>query len=283
MFEIVVDYGEVEAALRAIHGVARGLASDATANNARAAFQRASVDKFSKSLDLAAVGNPALLGHVYEYNPAGRDENEVNTTEAGRLWRIQQKGSGGRFTGRVFFMPSTEYKPIPDAIAKDADAAGVTLARHIFSNKARVLENVQAFQSQVGVQKYSKRVGGTKNPRSLVYQNPMGDIEFRFARTVSNPYFGQFRAYWEMFWNSTAQRKIIAPMSNDWTRTANSEGKRLIQSEVRAASSTPIPRNIPGFHQTVNGKPFGGMFNTAPKGRVAKAIERVLRDRWSRI
>jgi hypothetical protein len=273
---IGIDFGQMNAGLNAIKGFSKGLTQKREIRETVTTMATMSYDEFGELADRRASGS---LAHVYEY---GRPH------KGGRLWEIVPSQFGDEVNAKIIYhMAKVPSKPDPYIVA-EAAAKGRSVASHRWVvNKAEHLEKTRVLVSRPGIQKFTQRIGGDRQPKKLVMMDSNGEIFFPKKWVRNNQYYNKFTEFFEEYWQKEIQVEGQRKVEAAFVSTVD-YGADLVQTEIAKSPATPvIPPNQSGVFITDNGKRSRGVEVNERRSQklvepVAKRLSKELKRRWRR-
>lgn len=189
MAKIIIEPASMDAVLKELESKLIGIKSITTPYNreqiAKAVFTLAGKE-FLMRINGVAAGS-ASLKHVYEWNSAGNKNK--------RLFRIVRASvRGGNLTIATKFLPSVTPVPIAKELTIPGKNGRRVTARHVFKNKAQVMEDGQPLTVTARTAQALAIPTGSgpifiRKPRSVVIKNPGGPA-------AKNGYSEFFMSWW---------------------------------------------------------------------------------------
>ena len=221
MIELSADLGGLKGYVDTVTGYSTAVMSNAYQQDVRNYASKRLIEKFNLHIDAMALAHARALHHVYEWNAVGIPN--------ARLFRVIQYGRGrDRAVGFVFRQSVTKV-PLPDAGAYGGGEDFRPRRRHIFRNKAYVME----LNQRVSIKR--------RNAKALFI--PMQGAEGGFIIRkgpigVDNPggkeTTGRFTREWETFWSAIAPVHLESEIVPMITRHVKSSG----DAEIRRLANT---------------------------------------------
>lgn len=273
--QFIIDVGELENAIRAMHGVAQAFAGQRSVNVNSSTFRRSAVREFGQMADRRAAQYDSDIGHVYEW---GDQHDKAIADSSVRLWEISISGTGKSARAKVVFHPSNEPVPIP------AGEQDVPRAVHIWADKAVEQETETQWHLRAG-QSAKTRVSGGQS--QWLYPTLHGRKIYTKKWISYSNYTGNFQAFFEEFWAGAGQKYIEQDLNRRLKRDAEPRLYRMISNEVSRGRTVAAGLGAAAIPSPVvvqaKGRPVGltGL-NITPNAQVERraraVIQRVMRQ-----
>lgn len=282
---MIIEWGEVEAGISAIHGAMQGVAGMQVKRELSPRIRSDVLKDFGRQADLFASKPGSGIAHVYEWGMEGQ--------YAGRLWKGVPSGSGSTARVTFTFLPSTATvllggdEQSDAAQRRDAEKAGAERAYHVWTNKAADQEYNSRFVITAGtspesvVQPGSSKKRGTASPtKFLLIYDQNGNPLFRRRWINYSEYTGNFTTFFENFWEHEAPRMVEAELVAGFERVIKPMIHKEIKDQARGRGmihpGTPAPQVINSYS---NGRPFRGFAKRA-NAIVEKKVRKLMKDVW---
>lgn len=257
---IGIDFGELEAGLRAMSSIGHAVSDEKTNNIVEAVTADSAEAIFENHVDELAQRSPQRYHHLYEWGQLGQ--------ASGRLFNLRRGRMGGDSTLDVEWIASME--PVP----KTGDRS-----RHIFVWKAPVME--MQGEAIITVGNPYRRVETSSHGPAREYLH-WGNTFTRGPVTVS--YASTNNALldaWDDFWYSgIADNTINDPVVTATAEVINNEGSAYIQRASAAGRYKPRvqpPRQGVRVQVTSGGKSVASFNASEPNpGIVNKMRSRLI-------
>lgn len=282
---IGIEFGELSTGLSALLGAAQGIMDQDVLDETFLEVGKRMTRDFGRKAD--AAGAEGAIAHVYEYNTSSYG---VNASPVGRLWKIVWSKTGSSPTGSVVFRDSNvDSRPDPKLVSQvEAESGGsADMARHSFRDKAKHLETTKTLVSRAGIQRHTRRVGGTANPRMLVFLGRDGKPKFAKRYTRTNRFHNKFREFFMTYW-MTQFEQSVEPKVKTGTHMVVREASGDVNRLVRKASLSVVrmpPLSFTGVYAMDHGKPYRGFRIRqsdvkAIKNKVKPKFKKEMLRRW---
>lgn len=250
-----------------MYAAAEGFAGKRSAEKIGSQGLRKVHEEFGRQADALSLKDDGGIPHVYEYGMEGM--------ESGRLWRAPITGVGERQSVNFFFEKSVKTVPIPQNELADAAARGFTRAEHVWADKAIDQEYTRVFEIRAGGPAPTRVTEG-QSQWLLIYDG-RGEPMYRKTWRNYSPYVGNFRAFFETFWNTEPERILESQGEEFLEKDFKKEIEREVQAKVREARRTgsryaPTPSIV---SVTVKGVPR--KLNTNPDRSMVSKMNRSMR------
>lgn len=285
---MIVEWGEVEAGLNAIHGALEGVAGSRTLADISPRLRDRAITEFGRRADVASTSRGSQdISHTYEWGKRGLVE--------GRLWYPVLTGGGQSSSISFDFHDSTIRVPLGGTDATDreqraaAEAAGARRAVHIWKRKASDLEYNTSWVVEAGnpSPETLAEPGSSAPSKSLIiYRRTGGTPMFRRRWRNYSPYTNNFTNFFNGYWDHIAPDLIEQDLADNFERKVAPQVHKIIEQESRGKGMIrPATMSAPGPITMVSqGKPIiPGTFATKPSRRAANAIRKRMKEAFRRI
>lgn len=185
--------------------------------------------EFVRSTNKQARSNPSLK-HVYEWKAVGADK--------ARLFKIiRSHVAGGHLTVSSVFTPSKTRVPVSPALAK----SGGIKSRHIFRNKASVMENgnpvyIRAKSAQALVFNGANGLVFIRKPRGVIVNNPGGNAAKNGFAEHMRLWFGTSANIQNAMYKTAIFRKMEVSIAKELTR--KNAGAPRVYTAIKRVTDT---------------------------------------------
>jgi hypothetical protein len=183
--------------------IAWGISSSKGASNVQRTIELSVNRRYLPFINAMAVGNRRSFHHLYEWNAVGRTSQ--------RLFDLKMSNSSGRtksiFSMDVSFRPSHTLVPLTDAQATPGPTGAVVKKKHIFYNKAMVME----YGQKVTIRPKTSKYLAFDTPPTAAYKS-MSGLTFT-SNPITINYASRSTAYalrnaTETFFSGYGQKKV---------------------------------------------------------------------------
>lgn len=273
---MVIDFGEITAALSAAYGAGQGWTDNKALQRMAERVGIVSTEKFGAYADSIAQ---STLPHVYEYRGESSGQQIVDTP-AGRLFEFHPKKIPGGISSFVQFKQSR----VPGGPSEVLRAAFPKMSGHYFPDKAEHLETTPTLRAEAGVQEFTERTRPGQ-PRALIFERN-GQIFFRKWRVWQNEFYGRFDMAFRVYFTNTFITSSDQRMQAFAARLTPYIHSVVARSALKARAGS-IPRHVlPGMiRMTDSGRPFVGIrikptIAKNAKQQVQKQLEKEMLTAW---
>jgi hypothetical protein len=270
---INMDFGEINAGLSAVLGMAEGLTKQTQLSKSVLVMTEKSIGDFGRIAD--GRGDDELA-HVYRHG--------VEPSPTSRLWRLTWNKNQRGGDAIISFIP--DHTIIYDEdLMDDAAAHGRKMAGHRFIGGLRSehFEYTETLISVPGVQNFTIRVGGdVAVPKTLVKRGLDGRVFFPVKWERNNPHYMKFTDLFNQYWHTEFEQRAVPKVEQAFSSTV-AFGTKEVNKAVKLARSAGMvarpPKGISGIFMTDMGKPSRGITVSPTRG---KAVSKRVQNRFGK-